>query len=148
MDVLIQKWLAYKRGINESTDQITIDESNGLANVLDCMGIGIEPDGRHSYQPTPLDSQIVLFRTDAPLPGTLSETYWRVLLILKLVAAVAHADNEIAEEEITQFLDHIRNAQTLSQVEITRLSARLYFLLKHPPSSERPQERSRETISY
>ena len=134
LDTLTQQWIEYRRNSDDASTTITIDESKELASVLDCLGIGIEPDGRHSYQRVPQNGQIVLFETKEPLPGTLSETYWRVLLLLRLVAAVAHADNAIANEEVNQLLDHIRDSQTLSGAEMTRLTARLYFMLKHPPS--------------
>ena len=134
LDTLTQQWVSYTRDSEDATSMITIDESKDLAAVLDCTGIGIEPDGRHSYQRIPQNGQIVLFETSEPLPGTLSDTYWRVLLLLRLVAAVAHADKAIAHEEVNQLLDHIRDSQTLTGVEMTRLTARLYFMLKHPPS--------------
>ena len=115
-------------------------DAESLAGVLDLLGVGIEPDVRRGGRKPQKGQAIVLFRLDGEEAAEASEAYRAAETVLTLVAAVAHADDEVSDAERRQAVAHVRDGLELSSAEAARLSARLAYLLHGPPSIHRIEE--------
>lgn len=109
-------------------------EAVGLAQLLDSMGIGIEPDVRFGGSPPRLDEPVVLFRQPEAHPAAPSPTYTAATLFLRLGAAVAIADGVLSLEEEDFLENHVAAVLHLTPAEKLRLRAHLKWLLNVEPT--------------
>ncbi len=131
---LTNRWIGEETGRLNRNGSLKKKDAESLCGLMDLLKVGMEPDYRLTGRSPDSGTQVILFKTNETLPGKLSPSYWRVLTTIRLVATVAHADNEITTSERDSLLGHIRNETALSPIEVTRLTATSYQLLKRPPS--------------
>lgn len=131
---------------------MTGKEAEAFSGFLEGFGFGVEPDVRYSRNPSKRD-HLAIFRLpgEARPPG---EEFEAARLLLHLAAAVAGADEEIAEEEERHIEEHLESALDLSASERARLRAHLARRLEHPPTlhgvrrrAEKLTERQRHSLA-
>lgn len=106
-----------------------------LARAFESLHIGMEPDVLAGSRTPKHDDYIALFVTlpeDGPLRAT--PAYNAASLTLDLASAVAVADGNIAEQEVTLLLNQIDAWQHLNIAQRKRLKAHLGIQLLQPPT--------------
>jgi uncharacterized tellurite resistance protein B-like protein len=108
-------------------------ESEGLSQMLEKLGYGIEPDPRLSSTYPKLTSRVALFRLDTENLRYLSTEYLAATLIAHLALAIASGDElpspierEYLNQNLTEFIQ-------LTNAERSRLQAHLHLLLQDKP---------------
>ena len=99
-----------------------------FAQLLDKIGIGIEPDVRFGGPTLETGAKAVVFRTaDGPaaLPST---SYQGAAVLLHVAAAVASADGDVAGDEQTAIQAQLHSIKALGPSERTRLAAHVEWL--------------------
>jgi tellurite resistance protein len=129
---LARQWVVNDSSRLNQNGSLRKKDAEALCGLMDLLKVGMEPDIRLTSQNPESNSQVILFKTNESLPGKLSPAYWRILAIIRLIATVAHADNEITTSERDSLLEHIRKESGLTPIEVTRLTANSFHLLKHP----------------
>lgn len=121
---------------------MTGKEAEAFSGFLEGFGFGVEPDVRYSRNPSKRD-HLAIFRLpgEARPPG---EEFEAARLLLHLAAAVAGADEEIAEEEERHIEEHLESALDLNASERARLRAHLARRLEHPPTLHGVRRRAEE----
>ncbi len=109
-------------------------ESVQVAQLLEKLGFGMEPDVRFGGKPLKRGDTVVLFRLGDTAAGAPSATYAGAALLLQLSAAVASADGSVEGAEVQHLHSHIRSSLHLPESERHRLSAYLRWLLATKPS--------------
>jgi tellurite resistance protein len=122
-EVLLSQWDA------SAPLKLTKKESTTLAQGLDKLGFGIEPDVRFGGKPLKGDSRIVLFRLGNMAQAAPSQDYTAATLLLHLAASVASADGVDAAKQ-NHLEEHLEAALHLSAAERLRLKAHLAWLLQ------------------
>ncbi|WP_306799795.1 TerB N-terminal domain-containing protein [Corallococcus sp. AS-1-6] len=110
-------------------------EAVGLAQTLEKLGYGMEPDPRFSGPVLATDEAAVVFVLPPESPSAPAPTYLAALATLHLAAAVATADGTVSPEEKARLESMLENSQDLSPPEKVRLKAHLDWLLKRPAST-------------
>lgn len=114
-----------------------------MAETLERLGYGVEPDVRLGGRTPKPEEAVVLFalpdgtREQSP-PG---EAYGAAALTLALSALVIHADNVVAPEEERHLLALVEANLHLPPMERLRLEAHARWLLAVPPSMVQIQPR-------
>ncbi len=109
-------------------------ESVLMAQFLETLGYGFEPDVRFGGTTIEAGDSLVVFRLPDGGPAALSQPYAAASLVLRLGAAVAAADGVIAPEERRYLASQVEGASNLSAGERARLGAHFEWLLATPPS--------------
>ncbi|MET9225837.1 TerB N-terminal domain-containing protein [Lentzea sp. NPDC003310] len=100
----------------------------GLAQVLDRLGVGMEPDVRMGGQVLSA-GPAVLFRIRHDQPTTASHEYSAATMLLHLAAVVSAADDDVSDAERDHLVRHLESALGLQAGERERLVAHLTWLL-------------------
>ncbi|MBN8230515.1 TerB N-terminal domain-containing protein [Corallococcus macrosporus] len=116
-------------------DKVSKAEAVGLAQTLEKLGFGLEPDPRFSGPVLAREESAVVFALPPESPNAPSPTYLATLATLHLAATVATADGTVSPEERTRLDAMLENSQDLSMAEKVRLKAHLDWLLKRPAST-------------
>lgn len=103
-----------------------------LAQFLQKLGYGIEPDVRFGGGPPAAESGAVLFRLPTDAPATPSSDYQAAAILLHLAAAVAQADGRVDGAEEALLIGHLEEALRLQKPERVRLAAHLRWVLANP----------------
>jgi uncharacterized tellurite resistance protein B-like protein len=142
--VIPSEWLV-ERWPSKNDGRLTKTEAEALVGLLAGFGFGIEPDVRHTRNPSKRD-HVTIFRLrgDDKPPG---ETFEAARLLVHLAAAVAAADEEVAPGEEERIEAHLEDALELRRSERTRLRAHLERLLRHPPTLRGVRRRADELSS-
>lgn len=98
-------------------------EALALAQVLEKLGVGLEPDIRFGAGKPQASEQIALFKMAEDAPAEPSPAYSTALSILQLAVMVSASDGHIAKEERSQFQRHVETMLGLSSAEKARLLA-------------------------
>lgn len=111
------------------------DKVQGLARVMESLGIAMEPDILGSAAIPKAEDKVILF----PLPPgeanhRESPAYQAALLTLQLASAVASADGEFGESETRHLQSQIQAWTHLTPGHQQRLSAHLKLLVATPVS--------------
>ncbi len=109
-------------------------ESVQVAQLLEKLGFGMEPDVRFGGKPLKRGDTVVLFRLGQSGTGAPSPTYAGAALLLQLSAAVATADGSVESAEVQHLHAHIRSSLQLPEAERDRLAAYLRWLMATNPS--------------
>ncbi|WP_216368200.1 TerB N-terminal domain-containing protein [Aeromonas media] len=106
-----------------------------LAQALESLHIGMEPDVLAGSKTPKAEDRIALFVTQ-PEDGSLraSAAYNAASVTLDLASAVASADGDTSNEEITLLAQHIDSWSHLSVAHRKRLKAHLQIQLQQPPT--------------
>ncbi|WP_426734805.1 TerB N-terminal domain-containing protein [Myxococcus faecalis] len=110
-------------------------EAVGLAQALEKLGHGMEPDPRMGGAVLSSDESAWLFPLPPDSPSAPSASYLSALAMLHLAAAVATADGIVSTDEIHRMEALVEAAQGLLASEKVRLRAHVSWLLARPASS-------------
>jgi uncharacterized tellurite resistance protein B-like protein len=117
-----------KCSVTASDKAITKKDLTGLAQFLERLHVGIEPDPRFGPALPELDGKIVLFRLGQDQPTTATTGYSAASMLLTLGAAVATADGEVTTEE-KEWLERQIRTFDLPAADSLRLRAQAHWLL-------------------
>jgi uncharacterized tellurite resistance protein B-like protein len=115
------------------SDKLPKKEAVMVAQLLEKLGYGIEPDQRFGGPALKRETLPVLFRGQAGDPRAPSPAYAAASLLLHLLAAVAAADGVVSEGEEKMLESHIYGAGELYEGERHRLRAHAQWLVQSPP---------------
>lgn len=102
-----------------------------LAQLLEKLDLGMEPDVRFSgIKPKPED-KLVVFRQEADAPSVPSKAYEAATLVMRLAAMVSTADGEVSADEQRHLEQHIESSLALEPGERRRLHAYMQWFLAH-----------------
>lgn len=111
-------------------DKVSKNEAMLLAQALEKLGYGIEPDVRLGGPVYDIDGHVVVFRRLPDCPSDASDEYATAALCMRLGAVVSAADDEVSELERELLREHIEETLQLSPGERQRLRAHLAWLLE------------------
>ncbi len=115
-------------------DKLLKREAVGFAQLLEKLGIGIEPDVRFGGSAWKLGGRLVLFPLGGDYCGAPTSEYASATTVLHLAALVAAADEVIDESEEGQIEAHLERSMRLAEGERIRLRAHLAWLLDEKPT--------------
>ncbi len=98
-----------------------------LANLLQKLGYGIEPDVRCGG-PTLVPGPMVLFHAKPDTPHTAGRSYSAATLVAHLGVTVAAADGHVDQAELDQITHQLKSALSLTDGEHQRLAAHIAWL--------------------
>lgn len=110
--------------------KVAKNEAVLLAQALERMGYGIEPDVRLGGPVFELDDAVVAFRRLPDCPSVASEEYAAATLLLRLGVMVSAADDAVSQVERELLERHIEERLQLTPGERQRLSAHLAWLIE------------------
>ncbi|MFL6247892.1 MAG: TerB N-terminal domain-containing protein [Thermoanaerobaculia bacterium] len=110
-------------------DKVSKNEAMLLAQALERIGYGIEPDVRLGGPVFDLDGPVVVFRRHADCPSVASQEYSAATLLIRLAAIVSAADDAVSEIERKLLERHIEERLQLTPGERQRLAAHLTWLI-------------------
>lgn len=136
-------------------DSLSRERARGLAQALQALNIGIEPDVLSGARVPAIDESIVLFTIEpGEKPEADSAAYQAATLTLQLASAVAVADGEFSEQELEHLRAEVRGWTHLTPAHQRRLQAHVQWLTSSPVSLaslkkrlEPLDQRARETIA-
>lgn len=119
----------------KSAGALSRDKVLALAYALESLHIGMEPDVLAGSRTPKAKDRIALFVTQ-PEDGSLraSAAYNAASVTLDLASAVASADGDTSNEEVTLLAHHIDSWSHLSVAHRKRLKAHLQIQLQQPPT--------------
>lgn len=119
----------------KSAGALSRDKVLALARALESLHIGMEPDVLAGSRTPKAEDRIALFVTQ-PEDGSLraSAAYNAASVTLDLASAVASADGDTSNEEVTLLAQHIDSWTHLSVAHRKRLKAHLRIQLQQPPT--------------
>jgi tellurite resistance protein len=117
-----------KCSVTASDKAITKKDLTLLAQFLERLHVGIEPDPRFGPALPEPDGKVVLFRLGQDQPTTATTGYSAATMLLTLGAAVATADEEVTAEEKERLERQIRTFD-LPAADSLRLRAQAHWLL-------------------
>ena len=115
----------------QKPDRFSKKEAVLLAQLLEKVDLGMEPDVRFTGSKPRPDEQCVVFKQDADAPSAPSQAYEAATLLMRMATMVSAADGEISPEEQLHLEQHIEASLSLDPGERRRLHAHLYWLLAH-----------------
>lgn len=110
-------------------DRVSKSEAMLLAQALEKLGYGIEPDVRLGGPVYEIDGRVLVFRRLPDCPSAASEEYALATLLMRLAATVSAASDAAAAAERQLLETHIEERLRLTPGERQRLSAHLVWLL-------------------
>jgi uncharacterized tellurite resistance protein B-like protein len=117
------------------TDQpLSSTESLLVAQLLDRLGFGIEPDIRFGGNKLDPSHKVILFHLEYPQSSTASTEYTFAALLLSFSSLIIHADNNVSAAEEDVLRKHISTILSLTKCEQQRLNALLAYLCISPVS--------------
>lgn len=116
-------------------EKVSKNEALLLAQALEKLGYGIEPDVRVGGPVYDVDGRVVVFRRLPDCPSAASGEYAMATLCIRLGAVVSSADDEVSAAERALLQQHISDTLQLSAGERQRLAAHLAWLLEEKPGT-------------
>ena len=104
-----------------------------LAQCLQKLGFGIEPDIRFGGFAPAKDGKVAIFRLSSTSPSIPSKAYSAASMMLHLAALVVGADDEVNTEEERHLEDYLTTVLDLTPGERERLHAHMHWLLAAGP---------------
>lgn len=108
--------------------RMTKPEAVAAAQLLERLGVGIEPDVRFGG-PALMPGPAVLFRTGEVVSRAPSQSYSAATTLLHLAVAVGQADGQVSAAEHDHLIAHIETTLDLPAAEQVRLRAHLRWLV-------------------
>jgi uncharacterized tellurite resistance protein B-like protein len=139
--------LAESMGI-ERRPKLSLAQSQGIASTGQQIGFLIEPDSRLNSRPYEWDSSVAIWQADDPprLPGGTPD-YARAALILEIGMAVAAADGELEDQEVSHLMAFLEGHFSLGPTESKRVDVLRQVFASHPPSLSRLGKRLEATLT-
>lgn len=109
--------------------KVSKNEAMLLAQALERIGYGIEPDVRLGGPAFDIDGPVVVFRRLPDCPSVPSDEYAAATLLIRLAAIVTTADDAVSELEREMLERHIEDRLQLTAGERQRLAAHLAWLI-------------------
>jgi uncharacterized tellurite resistance protein B-like protein len=116
-------------------EKVSKSEAMLLAQALEKLGYGIEPDVRLGGPVFEINDPVIVFRRLPDCPSTASDEYATAMICMRLGTVVSAADDEISEVERALLEQHIAEALQLSVGERQRLGAHLAWLVEANPGT-------------
>lgn len=110
--------------------KVSKNEALLLAQALEKLGYGIEPDIRLGGPVYDVDGRVVVFRRLPDCPSAASDEYAVATLLIRLGAMVSTADDAVSQLERNLLERHIEERLRLTAGERQRLTAHLTWLLE------------------
>jgi uncharacterized tellurite resistance protein B-like protein len=114
-------------------EKLAKSDAVSVAQLLERIGYGAEPDVRFGGPVLSADEPAVIFRQSVGAPSAGSAAYSSAALLLHVGAMVATADGRMNADEYHQLEAQLESALHLSPAEQARLRAHLAWLLAAPP---------------
>lgn len=131
----------------ERVDRFAKKEAVLLAQLLEKLDLGMEPDVRFSgIKPKPED-KLVVFRQEADAPSVPSQAYEAATLVMRLAAMVSTADGEVSADEERHLEQHIESSLALEPGERRRLHAYMQWFLAHDRGTTGLKQRLEDVTS-
>ena len=106
----------------------------GMAQLLEKLGYGVEPDVRFGGRHFESGDPIILYRLPGEVASSPSADFFAAGVLLHLAALVAIADGTVSAEELTYLLEHLKHSMKLTDNERLRLEARFHWVVSSAPS--------------
>jgi len=144
----LQEWLHHsslvplgtlleKLAVNLKDQKFGKADARMLADFLECLDLGIEPDVRFGAKTPKREDYMALFALPTDLNGSLqppSPAYHHAALVVDLLSLIIHADGVVTEEEKSGVRNWARAQNHLPLVELVRLQAHVEQVLATPLS--------------
>lgn len=127
-DVVLRHWPPGEAGKYRKADAVA------LAQFLEKLGYGIEPDVRFNGPRLDAVDHAVVFRLGKDVPAAPTRDYLASELSLRLAAAVAVADGIVTEDEQRVLVQQLSFSSALRPGDRDRLRAHMEWLLVERPS--------------
>jgi uncharacterized tellurite resistance protein B-like protein len=111
-------------------DKVSKNEAMLLAQALERIGYGIEPDVRLGGPVFEQDVAVIAFRRLPDCPSVASDDYAAATLLMRLGAVVSAADDAVSQIERERLERHIEERLQLTPGERQRLSMHLAWLIE------------------
>jgi uncharacterized tellurite resistance protein B-like protein len=115
-------------------EKLSKGEAEGLSQMLERLGYGIEPDVRLGGAMPKLVGWVAIFRLETDNLPYLSPEYLTLALIAHLAIAVASGDELPNSVEQDYLRTHLESLIPLTQAERSRFQAHLQLLLQEKPN--------------
>jgi len=125
--VLLRQWPHGNDGKLGKSDYV------GMAQLLEKLGYGLEPDVRFGGPRFEEAEPVVVFRLQEGAPNGPTPEYKAATQLLHLAALVALADGSVTSQEQNHLLDHLEVSMKLGRAERERLEAHLRWLTATKP---------------
>jgi len=112
----------------DGRERLTKKESIPILQLLEKLGVGVEPDVRFGGPPFAAQHSIILFDHSSADSVTATAEYDTAQTLSHLALAVSTADGQVAAEETASLVQHIEISLGLSESEQVRLHAHLRWL--------------------
>jgi uncharacterized tellurite resistance protein B-like protein len=116
-------------------DRTSKQESVQLAQALEKLGYGVEPDVRLGGPVFEAEGRVILFRRLPDCPSAASEEYATAALCMRFGVIVSAADSDISEAELAALRRNVDSTFELSPGERQRLTAHLAWLVDAKPGT-------------
>jgi uncharacterized tellurite resistance protein B-like protein len=110
--------------------KVSKNEAMLLAQALEKLGYGIEPDVRLGGPVYDVEGRVVVFRRLPDCPSVASDEYATASLLVRLGAMVSAADDAVSKSERELLEQHIEERLQLTAGERQRLAAHLAWLIE------------------
>uniref|UniRef100_Q07NU9 Tellurite resistance protein TerB n=1 Tax=Rhodopseudomonas palustris (strain BisA53) TaxID=316055 RepID=Q07NU9_RHOP5 len=125
-------------GFEISTGKVAPAIADQLGELLDQVGIAIEPDRRYGGSVPQLDDQVIVFKAAKGGPVDAARPNYRAMKAQVEVAVLAAAaDGEASHDELQHVIDLIRSDKSLGAIEQARLIGYTVTVFNSPPKQAR-----------
>jgi uncharacterized tellurite resistance protein B-like protein len=108
--------------------KVSKNEAVLMAQALEKLGYGMEPDVRLGGQTVETGTPIMLFRRLPDCPSAVSDEYALATVCMRMGVMVSASDDDVSELELALLEQHIAETLRLTAGERQRLSAHLAWL--------------------
>lgn len=136
LDALLEDWPI------QDGEKVRKRHLRSLAELLDSLGFGMEPDVRFGAPRRGWGDEVVLFRNPPGETTQEPEVLDGIRLLQKLAIHVALADGEVSPEEIDHLSSHLEAALEMSEGEAARLRAHREWLARDSPTLHGVRQRA------
>lgn len=119
----------------DDPEKVRKKEAVLLAQLLEKIGFGMEPDVRFAGIKPSSEYDLVIFRQADDAPSAPSQAFEAAVLLMRLATMVSAADGDVSTEEQEHLEQHLQTSLSLSNGERQRLHAHTAWLLKHEHQS-------------
>lgn len=138
LDLLLEYWPV------ESGEEVRKRDLRRLANLLEMVGFGIEPDARFSAPSRRWGDPTVIYRLPSMAGAEASTVSEGIRLIQKLAVKVVLANDEVAPEQTEYLVENLGSFLELSESDQARLEAHRRWLILDSPTLHGVRQRAED----